>query len=429
MKIAMLTNNYRPFVGGVPISVERQAQELVKLGHEVTVFAPMYGDTEEEKVRVLRADEDSPERVVRYHTQRNKMANGMVYPALIPTEVTEVFADEAFDVIHVHHPMFAGPLGVRLGKKYDIPVVFTSHTRYEDYLHYIPVLQIHEHSPACKKKAVRWIQEKVIPGYIRWFADQCDLVLAPSAGMRQVLRGYGMKSASAVFPTGLEDRFFESDDTRAAEIRREYGKGKKHLLVTVSRLEREKNYGFLLRGIADVRRKLGDDFHVLIVGEGSQKGELKVRASLLGIQDIVTFVGNVPNDEVKHYLNAADLFLFASTSETQGIVLAEAFAAGTPVVAVRAVGTDDIIEDGVNGFLTEEKEELWAGRVAEVLSDEERLEKMGRAARVAAENYRASALAIHEEMLYNQCVDEKRKEDKAYGTEENRGEHPAMVIH
>ena len=247
--------------------------------------------------------------------------------------------------------------------------------------------------------------------------------------MRQVLRGYGMKSASAVFPTGLEDRFFELDDTRGAEIRRKYGKGKKHLLVTVSRLEREKNYGFLLRGIADVRRKLGDDFHVLIVGEGSQKGELKVRASLLGIQDIVTFVGNVPNDEVKHYLNAADLFLFASTSETQGIVLAEAFAAGTPVVAVCAVGTDDIIEDGVNGFLTEEKEELWAGCVAEALSDEERLEKMGRAARAAAENYRASALAIYEEMLYNQCVGEKRKEDRAYGTEENCGEYPAMVIH
>ena len=172
MKIAMLTNNYRPFVGGVPISVERQAQELVKLGYEVTVFAPMYGDTEEEKVRVLRVDEDSPERVVRYHTQRNKMANGMVYPALIPTEVTKVFADEAFDVIHVHHPMFAGPLGVRLGKKYDIPVVFTSHTRYEDYLHYIPALKIHEHSPACKMRAVRWIQGKVIPGYNRWFADQ-----------------------------------------------------------------------------------------------------------------------------------------------------------------------------------------------------------------------------------------------------------------
>ncbi len=445
MKIAMLTNNYRPFVGGVPISVERQAQELVKLGHEVTVFAPMYGDTEEEQQKVLRADEDAPERVVRYHTQKNKMANGMVYPAVLPTEITEVFADEIFDVIHIHHPMFVGPLGIRLGKKYGIPVIFTCHTRYEDYLHYIPALRVYDHSPVCKKKAVRWIREKVIPAYIKWFADQCDLVLSPSAGMRQILRGYGMKSASAVFPTGLEDGFFKRNATRAAEIRREYGKGKKHLLVTVSRLEREKNYGFLLRGIADVRRKAGDDFHVLIVGDGSQKAELKVRASLLGIQDIVTFVGNIPNEEVKDYLNAADLFMFASTSETQGIVLAEAFASGTPVVAVRAVGTDDIIENGVNGFLTEEEEETWADRVAEVLSDESRLKEMGRAALDSAENYRASTLAIYEEMLYNQCVGAKRtelkraaglleraqdrKEETGYGTEEDRSEYPAMVIH
>ena len=444
MKIAMLTNNYRPFVGGVPVSVERQAQELVKLGHEVTVFAPIYGDTKEERQDVIRADADAPERVVRYRTRRKKMGNGMVYPAVFPTEIMRVFANEIFDVIHVHHPMFAGPLGVRLGKKYNVPVIFTCHTRYEDYLHYIPALKTDEHSPAYKRKAVRWIQEKVVPAYIRWFSNQCDLVLAPSAGMRQILRGYGMASRSAVFPTGLEDEFFKRNDIRAAEIRREYGKGKRHLLVTVSRLEREKNYGFLLRGIADIRRRVGDSFHVPIIGDGSQRSELKVRASLLGIQDMVTFLGNVPNEEVKDYLNAADLFLFASTSETQGIVLAEAFAAGKPVVGVRAVGTDDIIEDGVNGFLTEEDEEMWACRAAELLESEDQLNKMGRAALASAENYRASTLAIYEEMLYNQCVGQKRtaltrttvilersrerKEERGYAAEKEQSEHPAMVI-
>jgi len=251
-----------------------------------------------------------------------------------------------------------------------------------------------------------------------------------------------MASRSAVFPTGLEDEFFKRNDIRAAEIRREYGKGKRHLLVTVSRLEREKNYGFLLRGIADIRRRVGDSFHVLIIGDGSQRSELKVRASLLGIQDMVTFLGNVPNEEVKDYLNAADLFLFASTSETQGIVLAEAFAAGKPVVGVRAVGTDDIIEDGVNGFLTEEDEEMWACRAAELLESEDQLNKMGRAALASAENYRASTLAIYEEMLYNQCICRKReerrmqehvlntdrKEEALYEEEENRGEHSAVVI-
>lgn len=427
MRIAMLTNNYRPFVGGVPVSVERQAQELVKLGHDVTVFAPHYGDTREEREAVLRGDEAALERVVRYRTQWKKMDNGMVYPALFPAEVTRVFERETFDCIHVHHPMFVGPLGVKLGKRYGIPVIFTCHTRYEDYLHYIPAFRVDGKSSAVKKRAVEWIRTKVIPSYIRWFADQCDLVLAPSAGMQRVLRGYGMKSRSAVFPTGLEDRFFTPSPERASQIREKWGQGKKYLLVTVSRLEKEKNYGFLLRGIAEIRRKIGDDFHVLILGDGSQKPELKVRASILGLQDTVTFVGNVPNEEVRDYLAAADLFLFVSTSETQGIVLAEAFAAGTPVVAVRAVGTDDIIEDGVNGCLTEESEEEWADRAAGVLLGSRR-EQMGKAARAAAENYRASRLANYEEMLYNQCICEKRAE-VCYEPEEDRAEHSAMAVH
>ena len=444
MRIAMLTNNYRPFVGGVPISVERQAQELVKLGHEVTVFAPYYGDTRAETEEMLRTDEAAPERVVRYRTQKRKMDNGMVYPAVFPTEIIRALETETFDCIHVHHPMFVGPLGVKLGRKYGIPVIFTCHTRYEDYLHYIPAFRINGSSAEMKKKAVDWIGKKGIPAYMRWFADQCDLVLAPSAGMQRVLRGYGMKSRSAVFPTGLEESFFLADDRRVGGFRQEYGTGKKHLLIPVSRLEREKNYGFLLRGIADIRQRIGDDFHVLILGDGSQKSELKVRTSLLGIQDMVTFAGNVQNGEVRDYLAAADLFLFASTSETQGIVLAEAFAAGTPVVAVRAVGTDDIIENGVNGFLTEEVETEWADRVAEILCGEQ-MEEMKKAARASAENYRSSRLAIYEEMLYNQCICEKRaerrrdawiyrqeqdrKDEVCYEAEEDRAEHSAMAVH
>ena len=147
---------------------------------------------------------------------------------------------------------------------------------------------------------------------------------------------------------------------------------------------KRKNYGFLLRGIADLRQELGDEFHVLIIGEGSQKSELKVRASILGIQDVVTFMGNIPNDQVKDYLSASDAFLFASKSETQGIVLAEALAAGTPVVAVHATGTDDIIEDGVNGFLTEEREEEWAAKVIEALNEETN-SRMKNAALISAE--------------------------------------------
>ena len=418
MKIAMLTNNYRPFVGGVPVSVERQARELIRLGHKVTVFAPTYGDTEAE-------DEAAPERVVRYHSQRRTMDNGMVYPGFYPREILKVFEEEAFDCIHVHHPMFVGQWALYLGKKYGIPVIYTYHTRYEDYLHYIPCFRVSERSSFLKKHVVKGIGEKIVPAYMKWFADRCDMVLAPSAGMRQIIRCYGAAVPVEVFPTGLDDSFFQVDRERASEIRERYGKGKKYLFSTVSRLEKEKNYGFLLRGIAEFRHRYGDDFQVMILGDGSQKGELKVRASLLGIHDVVTFVGNVPNHEVKDYLAASDVFLFASKSETQGIVLAEAMAAGKPVVAVHAVGSDDIIKDGVNGYLTEEDETAWAEHVKMAL-EKEKGRKMMRQALRTAENYRSSRLALYEEMLYNQCICGKKNElrlmDQQYGLNGERKE-------
>lgn len=146
MRIAMLTNNYRPFVGGVPISVERQAEELIKLGHQVTVFAPMYGETQEEREAVLAADVSAPEQVVRYGTQKRKMDNGMVYPSFYPSEIMEAFERDEFDCIHVHHPMFVGPCALYLKRKYRLPLIYTYHTRYEDYLHYIPGLRVDEKS-------------------------------------------------------------------------------------------------------------------------------------------------------------------------------------------------------------------------------------------------------------------------------------------
>lgn len=293
MKIAMLTNNYRPFVGGVPVSVERQAQELTRLGHQVTVIAPMYGDDEEERSRVLEQDERSPERVVRYRTQKMKMPNGMVYPSFRPEEVFGIFERETFDCIHVHHPVFAGIWALSLGKKYDIPVIYTYHTRYEDYLHYIPFFREKEERRHIRNRFTDWVKGSVIPSYMKWFCSQCDLVVAPSAGMLQV------------------------------------------------------------------------------------------------------------------------------------IVLAEALAAGCPVVAVHATGADDVVRNGVNGFLTAEDEDAWAEKAAEALRPEN-LGRMREAARSDADNYRASRLAIYAEMLYNQCV--LRKGENGYERSEDRGGHVAAAV-
>ena len=157
MKIAMLTNNYKPFVGGVPISVERLAKELRKQGHKVT---------------------------------RQKMENGMVYPKLVSREIWKGFKEHEFDCIHVHQPMFVGTQALYLGRKYQIPVIYTYHTRYEDYLHYIPFFR-EEQAGMWRKKLIWFAKETVIPEYMKWFTNKCDLIFAPTPGMQNRIRENG----------------------------------------------------------------------------------------------------------------------------------------------------------------------------------------------------------------------------------------------
>ncbi|MCI8327528.1 MAG: glycosyltransferase family 4 protein, partial [Lachnospiraceae bacterium] len=400
MKIAMLTNNYKPFVGGIQISIERQAKELKKLGHEVVIFAPKYEGTEE-------WDLMAEERIIRYRTGKHKIKNGMPYPTIFMREIHSVFEKESFDCIHVHHPLFIGNCALHLGKKYKIPVIYTYHTRYEDYLHYLGWFQLKGKAVFLKKKLLSLTQNLLIPEYMRWFTNHCDLVLAPSLGMQKVIQKNGTKTPISVFPTGLAEEFFIPDERRSRELREQYLKGKRHLFCTISRLEEEKNPEFLLYGIAEVKKILGPDFCLMYIGEGSQREHLERLAEKLGIAEEIVFVGSVDNEQVKDYLNAADLFLYASKSETQGIVLAEAMAGKNPVVAVRATGVDDIVKDGVNGFRTKEDVDEWAKKVVRALQPNI-YRQLRNQAEVTAGRYRSICLAVYEEMLYTQCIYEKQ---------------------
>lgn len=402
MKIAMMTNNYKPFMGGIQISVERQAKELMKLGHEVVVFAPKYEGTQE-------WDAKAEERIVRFRTGKRRIENGMPYPAVFTREIYRVFEKEQFDCIHVHHPMFIGNCALHLGRKYGIPVIYTYHTKYEDYLHYLRCFRVEGRGAFWKKKFLHLTRETLIPGYMRWFTNHCDLVLAPSVGMQEMICANGTHTPVSVFPTGLAEEFFICDEKKSKELRKKYLGGKKHLLCTISRLEEEKNPRFLLYGIAEMKKILGPDFRLLYIGEGSEKKNLEMLAKELGISEEVVFIGNVENEKVKDYLNAADLFLYASKSETQGIVLAEAMAAGNPVVAVSATGVDDIVRDGVNGFRTRDDIDEWAKKAVRALQPGIH-EQMKEQAQLTAGRYRAICLAVYEEMLYSGCIYEKQME-------------------
>lgn len=356
MKIAMFTNNYKPFLAGVPVSVDRLSTGLRHLGHEVTVFAPSYPEQTEE------------EGVYRYHSFIRNIAGGAVVPNWLDPEIDRQFRKGGFDLIHAHHPFAVGCTAARLSRKYDVPLVFTYHTRYEQYLHYtnplsyLPLQSVSRNrdlSAAVKRRKAREAdvgrpdrRERLVAAYLRHFTSSCAHVFAPTEGIRQALQDYGCRSSVSVLPTGLPQEMFMRDEKQAAQLRSAYAGGKKYVFCTIARLAKEKNLSFLLQAMAQLRREKGDCFTWLVLGEGPERDALEKEAERLGIAGSVAFLGNRPNAQIPFYLQASDAFLFSSLTETQGIVILEAMAAGIPVAAVRADGVRDIVEDGRNGVLS-----------------------------------------------------------------------------
>ncbi|MGN1146852.1 MAG: glycosyltransferase, partial [Lachnospiraceae bacterium] len=300
MRIAMMTNNYKPFVAGVPISIERLTEGLRKLGHEVVVFAPTYKEQQEE------ID------TVRYHSLLQGICGGVSIPSPIDKRIEAEFKKREFDIIHVHHPMIIGKTAVYLSRKYNIPMTFTYHTRYEQYAHYVmPEWML------SYPKIVR-TTEKLIAGYLKEFFKHCDHIFVPTEGMAAYLeQDYSYpKEQLSILPTGISDESFLADADNAGRIRRQYGAEECPLFISVSRMAKEKNISFLLESLQRFKESYGKPFKMLLVGDGPDKIELEKTCAKIGLSEEVNFIGKIDNCRLKDYYKAADAFLFASKSET-----------------------------------------------------------------------------------------------------------------
>lgn len=404
----MMTNNYKPFIGGVPISIERLTTELRELGHEVTVFAPSYEGEEPE------------ENVIRYHSLKRKVRGEYIIPNVLDPIIEESFARMSFDLIHVHHPMLIGYVAQYLGKKYNIPVVLTYHTRYEQYLHYLkffgkrPVAQLEVQKKGSKTRNRRWLAaiggEKLVAAHNRLFLNKCNLVFAPSESMRNYLLENGIVTDTRVVPTGILKEEFDYEPWEVERIRRNYAGDSKYLFCSVSRLEREKNIEFLLEGLREFKTRKGDCFKVLLIGDGGRKQMLKEEAIRLGLEQNIIFCGNIPHDQLRNYYRACDAFLFASTSETQGIVLLEAMAAGLPVIAVEASGVRDVVVNGRNGYMSENKVRAWTDKLILLTEEESMVERMQRNALEDASQYLSANIARKVQKYYQDVLYQRRME-------------------
>lgn len=391
-RIAMCSESYLPRISGVVHSLRAVTGALRARGHRVIIAAPHFPGYRD-------ADPD----VVRFPSLRPPHQPD--FPLALPyaPAAWRRLTAEAFDVVHTHSPFLMGAAARRLAAQQRVPLVFTHHTLYDEYTHYAPFISRRLSAPAVR-------------AYVSRYANRCAAVVVPSAWMADRLRRQGVTTRIAVVPTGVMDPdLFRSLDPSG--VRAAYGiPAGRPLLVTASRLAREKSVDLVIRAFA--RLAAGREAALLVIGGGPQQAALRELAADLGVAERTVFTGLLPHRRALECVAAGDLFLYASQTETQGLVVIEAMAAGVPVVAVAAGGVTEAVRDAAAGELVPPDPEAIAARASGLLDDPERRRRLGRAGEAAARAYLPEAVTERLVDLYASVIPAPRTDRRMPGTPE-----------
>jgi len=383
MHIAHFTNTYHPVVSGVVRSVSAFRQGLTELGHNVFVFAQHASKYTDDEPFIFR------------YPATIELPLSQNFPLTIPVFPTLdewVLPPLKLDVIHSHHPFLLGQSAASKADEFNLPLIFTFHTRYREYSHYFPIDQ------KLAKRAI----DRLLGDYM----EKCQHIVVPSDSIKEMLaEQYGVTEQITTVPTGLDLKPFQIADGQA--IRQKYGWGNDKVLISIGRLAKEKNWETLLTAAAEVIRK-HSDVRLVIIGDGEERKALNKVAQDLNIAGRVEFAGQIPFGDVPSYLKAADLFCFASVTETQGLVTMEAIAAGLPVVAVNATGTRDVIEHAQEGLLTDNDSMALARAISQVIDDEALLQRFREGAKKRAEDFDIIQQAKKLLDVYHQAIEDKK---------------------
>lgn len=376
MRILMISDVYFPRVNGVSTSIQTLRRGLSEAGHDSLLVAPAYpgalNDPTIRRVSGWAVPRDPEDRLMR--------------PSALGRTLDRLSAAD-FDVVHIHTPFLAHRAGVRWGRRHDLPVVETYHTLFEGYFHhYFP-----------------WLPQTWLAFLARYVSRrQCNevsTVVAPSSAMREKLIKYGVSNTTQVIPTGLPMENFRGGDGMA--FRRRHGIPlDKPLLLYVGRVAHEKNIGFLISVLAHLRGD-GFDAMLLIAGEGPALRSLKRQVAEHGLVEQVRFVGYLQRGAPLHdCYRAANVFVFASRTETQGLVLLEAMALGVPVVAQAYLGTADVLKEGEGCLVAPDDATAFAQRVGRVLSDRDLAGDLSERGRAYALEWSTARMTARMEAVY-----------------------------
>ncbi len=382
MRILMVSDVYFPRVNGVSTSIQTLRQALAAAGHASVLVAPDYPGAQPEAdiVRVpgWPVPRDPEDRLM--HLRALAAALDGLNPA-------------DFDLVHIHTPFLAHRAGVRWARRHGLPSVETYHTLFEEYFHhYLPFLP-----RAWLAAAARRISRKE--------CDGVTAVIAPSSAMKRALETYGVTSPVHIIPTGIRTADFADCDGVAFRARHGIAP-ERPVMAYVGRVAFEKNLDFLLR-VTETLRRDRPDVLLVIAGEGPARAQLERAVAQRGLGDSVRFVGYLERrTELPACYCAADVFVFASKTETQGLVLLEAMALGVPVVALAEMGTQDVLKEGAGCRIAPDDVAGFARTVLPLLADREAARALGAAGRPYAAGWSEGRMADAVIGLYRQLCQE-----------------------
>ena len=389
MNIGVFTDSFRPYSSGVVRSIELFAREYINNGHSVYIFCPDYP--------LMQTLEE--ESVFRFISVPWPTMTDFSLPIPISAHLNQTIERLSIDIIHVHSPFLLGSLGARAARRHKLPLVFTFHTLYEQYVHYFPFVEN--------------TSKQVVQKIARDFSNRCNVVVAPSLLVADYLRHIGIKTPIVKVPTGIDmDEFKELD--RKWLINNHGVRPEEKVLLFVGRLGKEKNVAFLLKAFQEVSKYI-PDCRLVLVGKGPLEEDLRQLCRQQGIQDKVIFTGELPRQQIVHCYASSDLFVFPSISDTQGLVIGEAKAAGVPVVAIRAYGPAEMVIQNEDGLLTELSLPAFTEAIIKMLEDKELYARMSKQSLINAPLISSALCSERMLEVYQNLID-----DQAYATRDRK---------
>lgn len=379
MRIAFFTDVYRPTTNGVVASIDAFATELRVRGHHVTIICPSYPDTDDECDSIVRIG------AVTFPSYKEyRIASPL------SAKIERHMKHHAYDLIHIHSPFSVGLAGMLYARRYRIPVVYTAHTDYAEYLHYVPGGTL--------------IPEILVDKLAAKFSNGFDLTLAPSKKISDYLVQYGTKKDIAILPTGIPPMLKGSK----ARFKEKYSIERALTLLYIGRVTKEKNLEFLMRSFAKAYPTFPRNTILVIVGDGPYRDELEALSVELGVRETVVFTGFLLGQDKADAYAAGDIFCHVSYSETQGITLMEAASYGLPLLVSDDTAYQGVAVAGRNAVVVDENIDHCAKALTSVSSDKDLRMRLGAESKELARSFSIGAQTDTLVDLYEQVIKKKR---------------------